>query len=217
MLYNFYLQNPPKNLDGHIPSSIKKQMRYYLNSVCCVCDNTSNLVVNGDFAAGATDTDYVIPPGWELIDDDGNNQITENPIPPPPSPATRAFRAGNVYRKSFLSQAIPTIPGISYTLSYSLFDAGNLSGAPWDDITNLIYFSASVSDDNTPIGNVISYTYPDVDNGFGWRLITSTFIAASQSTRLTFTSSHPPQFFYLTGISVIPVQIIAGIHNCQHN
>ena len=112
------------------------------------------------------------------------------------------FSAGNIYHVSYLTQTLATITGRSYTLSYNLLDAGNLTGGPWSAEVNSIYFAASVSVDNTPIGDIISKTYPTVDTGFGWKLISSTFIATSGSTVLTFTTSQPPNYFYLTNISV---------------
>jgi len=195
----FHLQNPSKKIEGPIgtASSTLTDIKYYRGPTCI----PGNLVVNGDFADGVVNTLYTIPPGWDLVDGDGNNQISDGIVPPPPV-GTRAFRAGNLYNKSYLRQAIPTVLGVTYTLSYYLFDAGNLTGGPWNASANLIYFSASVSADNTPIGNVISYTYPAVDTGFGWTQFTSRFTATSNSTLLTFTSSQPPQYFYLTGISV---------------
>ena len=166
----------------------------------------ANLVVNGDFATGTPNTLYVIPPGWDLINGDGNNSIVDPVNPLPPTPGVRAFSAGNIGSKSYLRQGISTKPGVSYKLSYYLYDAGNLTGGPWEATSaNLIYFAASVSDNNTPIGDVISYTYPEVDNGFGWRYIASTFTATSPSTLLTFTTMQPPNQFYLTGISIVEV------------
>jgi len=195
IIYNFHLQNPTKSLG----STALTQMTIFQNSFTytptCI---PGNLVVNGDFMDGSANTLYITPPGWELIDGDGNNQIVVN-LGPPISP--RSFSAGNLYHKSYLRQTIPTVEGVSYTLSYILLDAGS-AGAPWDSSANLIYFSASVSDDNTPIGEVISVSYPDVDPIRAWRRIFSTFVAKSEITLLTFTTQQPPLYFLLTDIWV---------------
>jgi len=207
----FHSQNPTKQIEGPrgvTPSSTLTQLKYPQGDICClsppIC-NPGNLVINGDFANGVPDTDYVIPPGWQLLEGDGNNQITSapSPAPPPPLPAgTRAFRAGNLYNKSYLTQRIRTVVGIPYTLSYYLFNAGSLNSGNWNSSQNLIYFSASVSENNTPIGPIVSISYPATDNGFGWRNVTSRFIAKEKLTLLTFTIMQPPNFFYLTGITV---------------
>jgi hypothetical protein len=205
-LSSFHSVNPTRQIEGPrdiTPSSTLTDMKY--NQQPISSGYSGNLVVNGDFSSGVTNTPYVIPPGWQLIGGDGNNLIADPPYPVPPLPATRAFQLGNIYNKSYLRQVIPTTAGLSYILSYYLFDSGNLTGAPWDATASLIYFSASVSNDNSPIGNVISYTYPAVDNGFGWRLFTYNFTATSNSTILTFTSSQPPLHFYLTGVSITSI------------
>lgn len=201
LISNFHVQNPTKQIEGpSTPSSIITLMKNYRAAACCSCPG--NLVVNGDFADGIPNTDYVIPPGWDLLGGDGNNRISDNPSPSPPSGTARVFQLGNIYNKSYLSQRVPTTEGAAYTLSYYLLDAGNLTGGPWDSSANLIYFRASVSDDNTPIGAVINIPFPTVDAGSGWTLHTSAFVATSSSTLLTFTSSQPPNYFYLTDISV---------------
>ena len=210
VLYNFHSQNPSKQIQGPrgtTPSSTITEMRNFQESVCCTITQACyNLVVNGDFTNGDLRQGYSVVPGWQFIDSDGNNIIIDNPTSLPPIATTRVMELGNLYNKCYLQQTIPTKKDVSYTLSYYLFDAGNV-GVPapsgnWDENQNLIYFSASVSNDNTPIGDVISYAYPAVDNGFGWIRIVSRFVATSNATLLTFTSSQPPRHFYLTGISV---------------
>jgi len=163
-----------------------------------------NLVANGEFAEGTPNTEYIIPPGWELLQGDGNNLILDNVTPSPPSGAARVFALGNLFNKSYLRQRLATVKGFSYTLSYYLLNLGNINASEdrWNESQNLIYFSASVSDENSPLGPVISITYPTSDVGFGWTLVRSTFVAISCSTLLTFTSSHSPYYFYLTSVSV---------------
>ena len=198
IVYNFHVQNPTKQ----ISASALTHMKIFQNSFTFIPTCLSgNLVINGDFMDGSANTLYVIPPGWELIDSDGNNSIVIL-SPVSPSGATRAFSAGNIYRKSYLKQTIPTVEGVSYILSYWLYDAGSAGGSPWDNDANLIYFSVSVSGDNTPIGDVISTTYPAVHPPRAWRNITSRFIAKSDTTLLTFTTSQAPLYFLLTSISV---------------
>ena len=150
---------------------------------------------------GSANTSYVIPPGWQLIDGDGNNLILDSYMFNS-SPSPHILSLGNIYHKSYLKQTIPTVEGVTYTLSYWLFDAGSDGGSPWDSNANLIYFSASVSDDNTPIGDVISVSYPAVDPPRAWRNITSRFVAKSTATLLTFTTQQSPLFFLLSSISV---------------
>jgi hypothetical protein len=195
--YNFHTQNPAKSLGSSTLAQIKIFQNSFTYIPTCI---SGNLVVNGDFMDGSTNTLYITPPGWELIDGDGNNQIVDSYSPAGP-PSTHAFAAANMYHKSYLRQTIPTVEGVTYTLSYWLFDPGS-AGAPWNSNANLIYFSASVSIDNTPIGDVISVSYPAVDPPRGWSHVTSTFIAKSEATLLTFTTQQPPQSFLLTSISV---------------
>jgi len=200
IIYNFHLDNPTKRIAGTkgVPSSTLTQTKMFDNSIK---DNPGNLVINGDFMDGSTNTLYVIPPGWELIDGDGNNLILDSYMFNS-SPSTHILSLGNIYHKSYLKQTIPTITGVAYTLSYWLFDAGSAGGSPWDSNANLIYFSASVSDNNTPIGDVISVSYPAVDPPRAWRQITSRFVATSYATLLTFTTQQPPLYFLLSSISV---------------
>ena len=158
-------------------------------SSCCVPRVLDNLIVNGSFETG----DFT---GWT----DVSNCILEvqsyalQDFSGPPLPgAPNVAKAGcDVGRDDQLQQSVPTIPGKTYTLSYSLYDDGG--SAP-------IYFSASIDMDIIP-DSVIDYlTGPD-DPGFYWTQYSFTFVAIQSSTLITFTMQQYPDYFYLTNISL---------------
>jgi hypothetical protein len=197
--YHYHVDNPAKQLSVKSVTQIMMYQNSLTNMPICL---SGNLVVNGDFALENTDVLLVRPQGWDITDDEGFNYVPAGFRPPGAPLTTQALRLANKYKKSYLTQSIPTVKGVTYTLSYWLFNNGSVGLGPWDSSANLIYFSASVLGDNTPIGAVTSFSYPTFVPVIPWTKYTSTFVAISNATLLTFTSQQPAGAFLLSSISV---------------
>jgi len=167
-----------------------------------VVTHSVELVKNGSFelatfvgdAVDSYDYDY-----WTWETNDGNNSVLRPDNDPP---STNVIKLGNMYEDSRLYQNIRTVPGVTYSLSYWLFDTGVAGSSQWDaEGLNTIYFSASIDGVEIP-ESIYEVYYPDDDPGFDWVKKTFTFRATSASTELAFISRHAPREFMLTGISV---------------
>src|SRR5262249_32302313 len=98
----------------------------------------------------------------------------------------------------FLTQTLATTPGVSYTLSFWLSNPLDGGGTEW-----LVKVGAT----GTTLTTLMDVTNPST---FSRKNFTFTFTATSSSTDLQFGFKHPPDWFYLSDVSVTPTYATAG-------
>jgi hypothetical protein len=132
----------------------------------------SNIVTNGTFSSGLSG--WTVAPGTEIGAGDGNlySGCCNTGALASQSDTFAAFGGGNVPNVSTLSQALLTIPGQDYTLTFDLTALGGGTQG----------FSASLFDGSTLLGSLLS----TASAGSPFSTYSFNFFATSASTNLVF-------------------------------
>ena len=173
-----------------------------------ICNNGSNLVIDGNFAAVIADN---TDPNWSLTRaDDGSSfgyaQAADRGSLPPIGPQTygnAAFYGATGTQEDTIAAAatIPTEVGREYILNFDLLISG--SGADIDFIPFVGTPLTLIYPCNTcmPCANSTCPVTGTTDsNGYGF--FSLSFIASSTSTPLSFAGRNGPSYSYLTNIAV---------------